>query len=83
MDVGAKINVKDRWDGTPLADAVRHGHKLVVDMIYKHKGDLGFDEAQAAGELCELARKGDLERLKMLLSCGRECSTCSHRAVPT
>ena len=78
LDAGATINVTDRWDGTPLADAVRHGHRQVADMIYKRNGDIGFDEARAAGELCELARKGDLERLKMLLSCGCEVGSADY-----
>lgn len=32
------INPKDRWGGTPLADAKREGHKAVLDLLKKHGG---------------------------------------------
>ena len=47
-------------------------------MIYKRDGDIGFDEARAAGELCELARKGDLERLKVMLGCGCDVASADY-----
>ena len=29
------LNPEDRWGGTPLEDAKRHGHKKVVDLLEK------------------------------------------------
>lgn len=33
-----EINSKDRWGGTPLADAKRGNHKKVVDFLESHGG---------------------------------------------
>ena len=38
LDNGAEVNPKDRWDGTPLDDAYRHGHKKVVKLLEAHGG---------------------------------------------
>lgn len=82
------INAKDRWGGTPLVDAIREGHGKVAKLLHQHGGDLMYDEATASGELCELARKGDLERIKLLLECGCSANsadydkrTCLHLAA--
>lgn len=32
-EMGAKVNAKDRWEGTPLDDACRHGHRAVCDFL--------------------------------------------------
>jgi len=58
LDNGAEVNPKDRWDGTPLDDAYRHGHKKVVKLLETHGGvrsnsaegenrfhDVGVDDA--------------------------------------
>lgn len=34
------VNPKDRWGGTPLADAKRHNHKKVIDFLESHGGTL-------------------------------------------
>ena len=56
LDLGAQVNAKDRWGGTPLRDAVREGRMEVARQLRASGGDLGYDEVQASGELCELAR---------------------------
>ncbi len=58
LENGAAVNPKDRWDGTPLDDAYRHGHKKVVKLLEAHGGvrsnsaegenrfhDVGVDDA--------------------------------------
>ena len=67
---GANLNVKDRWGGTALADSVREGHREVSQFLIEHGGLLEYDEETAAGMLCELAKVGDIEKLKMLLAGG-------------
>ena len=60
LDNGAEVNPKDRWDGTPLDDAYRHGHKKVVKLLEAHGGvrsnsaegenrlhDVGVDDASS------------------------------------
>ncbi|KAL1527097.1 hypothetical protein AB1Y20_015780 [Prymnesium parvum] len=67
---GAQVNAADRWGGTPLRDAVRQNHRKVAMLLFKANGNLNYDEAAAAGELCELARQGDADRLQLLIDCG-------------
>ena len=40
--VAKKVNVnpKDRWGGTPLADAKRHNHKNVIAFLESHGGSV-------------------------------------------
>ena len=39
-------------------------------LLRSRGGELGYDEVTASGELCELAKNGSLELLKVLLDCG-------------
>ena len=66
----ADTAVMDRWQGTPLADAVRQGHAEVVKTFIRHGAQLGWDQARMAGELCEIARQGDVHRVDLLLLAG-------------
>ncbi len=38
IEKNVDINPKDRWGGTPLADAKREGHKAVLELLKKHGG---------------------------------------------
>ena len=38
--------------------------------LYEHGGRLGWSDSKTASEMCEFARNGDLERIKMLCSLG-------------
>ena len=64
------INARDRWGGTALADAVREGHSQIAELLRSRGGELMYDEVKASGELCELARAGDVKSVKMLLDGG-------------
>ena len=63
LENGAAVNLKDRWDGTPLDDAYRHGHKKVVKLLEAHGGvrsnsaegenrlhDVGVDDAALSSD---------------------------------
>ena len=56
--------------GTPLADAIRHGHAMVAKSLITHGARLEWDEVRASSELCEIARQGDVHRMEMLLLAG-------------
>ena len=60
LDNGASVNVVDRWNGTPLEDAVRVGRKDIVALIHAH-----------GGRLCE---DGKLVRMHTLPA--RLCDAC-------
>lgn len=83
---GAKVNAKDRWGGTPLRDAVREGHLSVARALRAAGGTLNYDQLQSSGELCEVVRSGDFERLKVLIECGCDVNAAgtlrSPRPVP-
>ena len=74
--------------GTPLADAVRHGHQEAVRLLVSSGAQLGYDEVRMSGELCELARCGDVYRVELLLFAGcrpdaadYDLRTCLHLAA--
>lgn len=35
---GADVNVKDRWDNSPIVDAKSKNHKEIVDLLVNHGG---------------------------------------------
>ena len=72
------LNCSDRWGGTPLADAVRHGHRQVAMELYRSGATLGYDEGKASGELCELARVGDIEGIRLLVDCGIDAGAADY-----
>jgi ankyrin repeat protein len=82
FDASADLNCKDRWDGTPLSDAIRHGHLDLAEELIMRGGRLTMDDMTASGELCELARQGKLERLHLLLEGGANIDAADCEATP-
>ena len=87
MEAKADVNFQDRWGGTALADSIREGHTKVTAYLREVSSQLNWDEGKTSGELCEFARAGDVERVKMLLDCGCDANaadydkrTCLHLA---
>jgi len=74
----AEVNLADRWGGTPLADAVKNGHRQCAMELYEAGARLGFDESKASGELCELARTGDIEGIRLLVDCGIDAGAADY-----
>ena len=68
----------DRWDGTPLADATREGHTAVADLLVSHGGKLGWDAVRSSGELCSLAKKGDIYGLTQVLKAGCDVNAADY-----
>lgn len=68
LSVGADVNIQDRWNGTPLEDAVKSGQEVCAMMLLEHNAKLrmGF----IANALCEAAGEGDLNLLRMLVNAG-------------
>ena len=88
LEAAADLNTRDRWGGTPLRDAVRHGHMEVARALRAKGGEMGFDEVEASGQLCELARSGSFDLLTIMLTCGvhvnaadYDMRTCLHLAA--
>ena len=67
---------------------MREGHRDIANLLCEAGGKLNYDEETAAGTLCELARVGDLEKVKLLLAGGCDANaadydkrTCLHLAA--
>jgi ankyrin repeat protein len=65
----ADPNCKDRWEGTPLQDALAGGHIGTAHLL-KAKG-AQVPDAFGSGAVCEAAGKGDVPTLRMLHSFGQ------------
>ena len=70
IEHGADVNSLDRWSNTPMGDSVREGHAQLAKLLREREGILAYSEARASGEMCELAKLGKLESLRLLLDCG-------------
>ena len=78
LDNGASINCVDRWKGTPLSDALREGHTAVAQYLLGRGGKLSWDANRASAELCELARRGDISGLALLLRAGIDVNAADY-----
>jgi len=67
-ELGANHSPEDRWGGTPLNDATRHGHSEVMTYLKSVGAVLGsMAQEDPATELCNAAHKADLRRLRFLV----------------
>ncbi|KAL1523439.1 hypothetical protein AB1Y20_018379 [Prymnesium parvum] len=71
----AELNAKDRWGGTPLADAVRECEDDVIVCLKEAGAQLCYDSTTTAGELCDLAFNGNIEKIKLFIECGADANT--------
>ena len=88
VEAGAVTNVVDRWKNTPMRDAIRGGHKEVARWLRARGSKLGMTSTQMADALCDFAKNGDVESIKLLTSCGcdvhavdYDSRTCLHLAA--
>ena len=99
---GTPLRDVGRCDSTPAAhecwltlglggaQAVRQRHNEVAAFLLEHGGNLNYNEVEASGELCEMAKTGKLEAVQLLLVCGcsvnakdYDARTCLHLAAST
>ena len=82
VEGGANVGVVDRWGNSPLGDSVREGHLQVSNMLVSHGARLdassGYTESRASAELCDLAKAGNLERIKQLAACGVDLNSADY-----
>jgi ankyrin repeat protein len=69
-------NCADRWGGTPLDDAARHGHTEIVTFLKAHGAKIGAhkDVKDVNADLCDAAARGDIDRMRDLRAAGRNLS---------
>jgi len=70
-ECGADPNPVDRWNGTPIDDAVRHGQHDVAKYLETKGGRrIAATAHEWATKLCDAAASSDIERLKELMAKG-------------
>lgn len=80
-ELKADPNVKDRWNGTPLDDALRTGQKSVYAFLKKNKGKSGkvaTVTSEDATAMCDSASSGDSERLVELAGKGLDINMADY-----
>lgn len=63
----ADINVRDRFAGTPLKDAVLNGHNLLASIL-RSKGAV-LPDGMGANLLCTASSEGNIPLLQLLFEC--------------
>merc|ERR1719210_1472798 len=66
---GADVNAKDRWNGTPLDDAVRSNNKEVMDYLVENGAKTG-DEGGVVKRLFTAIEKNDVDNVNTLIKSG-------------
>ncbi|EKX38334.1 hypothetical protein GUITHDRAFT_61596, partial [Guillardia theta CCMP2712] len=72
LELRADANAKDKFENTPVNDAVRTKHDKVIDVIRSHMKSIRYSlpGSQVGVELCEAAATGNLEQITRLLNNG-------------
>lgn len=64
----AQLDMPDRWGSTPLLEAVKGNHTILVELLKSRGATL--QENMGVAMACEAAGEGDVELLGMLLRAG-------------
>ncbi|MCG8417356.1 MAG: ankyrin repeat domain-containing protein [Proteobacteria bacterium] len=72
LNRGARVNVIDRWGGTPLQDAIRHTHDAIAQLLTEHGAVLRSEDAVST--MCRMAGEGNLAALRRLVDNGADPS---------
>jgi glutaminase len=83
-DVSIDLNVRDRWGGTPLDDALLHGHTAMVDLLRAAHACPGKNDllASSACLLADATPQGDdLSNSEMIWAASTGDLTCITRLV--
>ena len=76
LAVGAKVNVRDRWDGTPLENAVIQGEEVCAMLLKENKATLHMDSS--ANAVNAAVAEGDLNLLRLLAATGASPDICDY-----
>ncbi|XP_076637888.1 L-asparaginase isoform X1 [Colletes latitarsis] len=64
LNMGANVRIKDRYNRTPLTDAIEYDHHEIIKMLLKYGAHL-HENAYLIGEkMCAAAAVGNVKRLK-------------------
>lgn len=74
LAMGANVHVKDRFDRTPLIDAIDFDHHEIINILLKHGAKLYKDDEALGYEICKAAALGNEKRLLSFLIAGADVS---------
>lgn len=57
------MNCADRWNGTPLADALRHKHDEIAAYLKEKGGKIFINKTDLVGQLCQAASEGNTSKV--------------------
>eukprot|EP01128_Nolandella_sp_AFSM9_P001038 TRINITY_DN1114_c0_g1_i1.p1 TRINITY_DN1114_c0_g1~~TRINITY_DN1114_c0_g1_i1.p1 ORF type:complete len:1427 (+),score=326.26 TRINITY_DN1114_c0_g1_i1:428-4282(+) len=60
---GADPKRKDRWDSSPIVDAIKNGNDKVIELLRQHGGDVSM-HADLVADFIQACSVGDLEHLE-------------------
>ncbi|GAX76506.1 hypothetical protein CEUSTIGMA_g3951.t1 [Chlamydomonas eustigma] len=72
LDSGANPMARDRFERTPLLDAVQLGHDNIILLLRKYRATLRGDSLLAAGEMLNAVCSGDIVLLRRYLRAGAD-----------
>ncbi|EDO48620.1 predicted protein [Nematostella vectensis] len=62
---GASVHVRDRFNRSPLEDAIKFRHQKVVELLVETGATLGRSTSEIAAEVCCLAAKNRVDDLRL------------------
>ncbi|XP_050434885.1 L-asparaginase [Adelges cooleyi] len=74
---GASVHIKDRFDRTPLIDAVENDHVDVIKLLRRCGAHLNSHPKHIGQQLCNAAAKGDVDRLVSYATAGADLAILS------
>ena len=64
------MNPLDRWDNSPLADAIRSKHEAVASYLVSQGGKLSLEKGDSGRELLKAAAEGSTSTVELLIRAG-------------
>lgn len=73
---GVSVHVRDRYDKTPLLEAIETDNHEIIKLLIKYGANLTETRIDVGERLCSAAARGSLNRLKSFELAGADLSQC-------
>ncbi|KYM96510.1 PREDICTED: L-asparaginase 1 [Cyphomyrmex costatus] len=74
LKMGANVHIKDRFDRTPLTDAIEYDHHEIIRVLLQCGAHLHGDAVLISERMCAAATVGNTKRLQSYLLAGADLS---------